>query len=528
MTSGGKGSVDLAARVDADSAGAAPVIWLYQKQQQIYSRSVTGWFAGWRWAFVWATQLVFYGLPWLPWNGRQAVLLELASRRFYIFDLVLYPQDFIYLTGLLVVSAFALFLFTAVAGRVWCGFACPQTVYTEIFMWIERQIEGDRIARMRLDAAPWNAAKILRKSLKHGAWIGLALWTGFTFVGYFTPIKTLWAESFTLSFGPWEWFWVSFYGLATYGNAGWMREQVCKYMCPYARFQSAMFDRDTLIIGYDPARGEPRGSRPRKVAHAQLAASGLGDCIDCGLCVQVCPTGIDIRLGLQYECISCAACIDVCDSVMDKMDYPRGLIRYATQNSLANGWSAAQIWRRALRPRVLIYIAVLLLICVAVAASLWLRVPFKVDVVRDRGALARLVSDDYIENGYRLQVMNATEHTQSYRVSVSGLAGAQVVTPATGGQGGRLTASALVEVGPAQARWLALAVQLPPAAAATAGPGAHSIVFKIDSVGAGSDAGRAAGRDADRETQSATDRATDDVTNTRQGVVEKSTFVIPR
>ena len=343
---------------------------LYQKQETIYPRAVSGWFQRWRWVLVWVTQAVFYGLPWLEWNARQAVLFDLGARRFYIFGLVLYPQDLIYLTGLLIVSAYALFLFTAVAGRLWCGYACPQTVYTEIFMWVERRIDGDRAARMRRDAGDWSLDKSWRKGAKHLAWIAIALWTGFTFVGYFTPIRTLGASALTLGLGPWEWFWVLFYGFATYGNAGWMREQVCKYMCPYARFQSAMFDKDTLIISYDTARGDPRGSRGRK---ADPKAMGLGYCIDCGLCVQVCPTGIDIRNGLQYECIGCAACIDVCDGVMDKMGYPRGLVRYATQNSIAHRWSAATMWRRVLRPRVLVYTAVLVLICAALGMSLALR-----------------------------------------------------------------------------------------------------------------------------------------------------------
>ena len=283
---------------------------------------------------VWGTQILFYGLPWLQWNDRQAVLFDLGARRFYIGGLVLYPQDFIYLTGLLILSAYGLFLFTAVAGRLWCGYACPQTVYTEIYMWFENRIEGDRAKRMQLDAGPWTGEKLLRKGGKQFVWIAFGLWTGFTFVGYFTPIRTLAAEAVTLGFGPWEWFWILFYGFATYGNAGYMREQVCKYMCPYARFQSAMFDHDTMIISYDTARGEPRGSRPKSMGHEALKSAGKGDCIDCTLCVQVCPTGIDIRKGLQYECIGCAACIDVCDSVMDKMNYPRGLIRYATQNGI--------------------------------------------------------------------------------------------------------------------------------------------------------------------------------------------------
>ena len=454
----------------ADDAGQ--VVWLYEKQKKIYARSVSGWFTNWRWALVWATQLLFYGLPWLPWNERQAVLFDLASRRFYLGGLVLYPQDFIYLTGLLVIAACSLFLFTAVAGRLWCGYACPQTVYTEMFMWIERRLEGDRNARLRLDAAPWHAAKLLRKGGKQALWIALALWTSFTFVGYFTPIKTLWAEAFTLDFGPWEWFWVLFYGLATYGNAGLLREQVCKYMCPYARFQSAMFDRDTLVITYDGERGEPRGSRRRS---ADPRAANLGHCIDCNLCVQVCPTGIDIRQGLQYECIGCAACIDVCDGVMDKMNYPRGLIRYDTRNGLAQHLTRAQRWARVLRPRVLVYGTVLLAVCVALFASLALRTPFKVDVVRDRGALARLVDDGHVENVYRLQVMNASESVQRFRIAVSGLdrlAGARVV------------GSGEVAVGSAEARWVPVAVQVPPEVARRAGGGAHPIEFHIEQLAA--------------------------------------------
>jgi cytochrome c oxidase accessory protein FixG len=473
----------------APAAGAgSEVIWLYQAQQTIHARSVKGWFANWRWFFVWATQIVFYGLPWLQWNGRQAVLFDLASRRFYLGGMVLYPQDFIYLTGLLVISAYGLFLFTAVAGRLWCGFACPQTVYTEVFMWIERRLEGDRNARIRLDAAPWSAAKLLRRGGKHALWIALALWTGFTFVGYFTPIKTLWAEAFTLDFGPWEWFWVLFYGFATYGNAGFLREQVCKYMCPYARFQSAMFDKDTLIVSYDTERGEPRGTRGRST---DLEAANLGHCIDCQLCVQVCPTGIDIRKGLQYECIGCAACVDVCDGVMDKMQYPRGLIRFDTQNGLARHLTRAQRWRRVLRPRVLIYSAVLAAICIGLAASLWLRTPFKVDVVRDRATLARLVEDGRIENVYRLQVMNASESAQRFRIGVGGLDGAKLV-----GEGE-------VVVGAAESRWVPVAVQLAPDAALRAGAGAHPIEFRIEQLPANSDAS----------------------TWQRQ---ERSTFVVPR
>ncbi len=298
------------------------LVSLYEAHKKIYPRSVQGFFSHWRWAMVWLTQLVFYGLPWLEWGQRQAVLFDLGARRFYIFGLVLYPQDFIYLTGILVISAYSLFLFTAVAGRLWCGYACPQTVYTEIFLWLEKLAEGDRSARMRRDAGPWNAQKIGRKAGKHAMWLGVALVTGFSFVGYFTPVRELAGAFAHWQLGSWEIFWTFFYAFATYGNAGFMREQVCKYMCPYARFQSAMFDKDTLIVTYDAERGEPRGARSKKADPATL---NLGACVDCSLCVQVCPTGIDIRKGLQYECIGCGACADVCDTVMDKVGYARGL-----------------------------------------------------------------------------------------------------------------------------------------------------------------------------------------------------------
>jgi len=469
--------------VPVEAAGAS----MYRAEKKIHPRTVKGRFTNWRWAFVVLTQALFYGLAWFDWNGRQALLFDLEARRFYVFGLVLYPQDFIYLAALLIVSAYALFLFTAVAGRLWCGFACPQTVYTEIFVWVERLFEGDRTARLRLDAAPWSADKLWRKSGKQAAWVAIGLWTGFTFVGYFTPIRTLAAAVPGLGFGPWEWFWILFYGFATYGNAGWMREQVCKYMCPYARFQSAMFDRDTMIVSYDAARGEPRGSRPRSVAHDALKALDKGECIDCTLCVQVCPTGIDIRQGLQYECIGCAACVDACDGVMDKMSYPRGLIRFVTQNGLAGGWSRADMWRRLARPRVLVYSGVLVAIVVALALSLALRHPFRVDVIRDRGALARQVEDGRIENVYRLQVMNASEETQRFHVTVAGLEGAVVASAPD------------VEVDPAGARWLAVRVQVPWPTAQAAGPGAHPIRFVIGRVGVAGEA-----------------------------LSEKSTFVVPR
>ena len=440
------------------------LVSLYAARRKIHPRSTAGFFTNWRWAMVWLTQIIFYGLPWLEWGQRQAVLFDLGARRFYIFGLVLYPQDFIYLTGLMVISALSLFLFTAVAGRLWCGYACPQTVYTEIFLWIENKVEGNRSARMRRDAQPWSLEKFGRKSLKHLLWLLLALWTGFSFVGYFTPIKELGVEVIEMSMGSWEIFWTFFYGFATYGNAGFMREQVCKHMCPYARFQSAMFDKDTLIVTYDTERGEPRGARSRS---ADPKALNLGACVDCSLCLQVCPTGIDIRKGLQYECIGCGVCVDVCDTVMDKLGYERGLIKYSTDNAMKKHWSQAQTLRHVLRPRVLVYSTILSSIVLAMFISLSLRTPFKVDVVRDRGVTARLVAGGKVENVYRLQLMNATEKAQRYQITVNGLPGLQI------------SSETVLAVESTQARWVPVRVQAPFDAAA---PGSHPIHFEIDAL----------------------------------------------
>jgi cytochrome c oxidase accessory protein FixG len=465
------------AQAPAAEAAASPavqpeavVISLYKAQDKVYPRSVQGYFQKWRWAMIWLTQLFFYGMPWLQWNDRQALLFDLEARRFYIFDLILYPQDLIYLTAILIISAMSLFLFTAVAGRLWCGFTCPQTVYTEIFVWIESKVEGDRAARMRLDNGPLTLEKFIRKGSKHFIWLALALWTGFTFVGFFTPIRELGSSVMQLGLGPWETFWVLFYGFATYGNAGFMREQVCKYMCPYARFQSAMFDADTLIVTYDKERGEPRGGRSRA---ADAKALGLGSCVDCSLCVQVCPTGIDIRQGLQYECISCGACADVCDSVMDKMGYDKGLIKFTTQNGLDNHWTQKQMWRRVLRPRVLVYTAILTMLCVGLLMSLALRDPFKVNVVRDRAVLSRLVEGGLLENVYRLQIINATESAQHYRISATGLDDLTVETDALGAKG-------TIALDPAEVRWLAVRLRIPDG---SADAGSHRVQFTVQAEG---------------------------------------------
>lgn len=440
---------------------------LYKSEGKVYPREVKGRFDRLRVAAVVWLLGMYYLFPWLSWDGRQAVLFDLPARKFYVFGLVFWPQDFIFLALLLIMAGLSLFFFTALAGRLWCGFACPQTVWTEVFLRIERWIEGDRRERMKLDAAPWSWHKVRRKLSKHTAWVVLALWTGFTFVGFFTPIRDLGARVWPFDWGGWETFWVLFYAFATWGNAGFLREQVCKYMCPYARFQSAMFDRNTLVIAYDPMRGEPRGSRKRglasvlerargllgieaaqasvvRAARAEAEAGGvrvttglldlsdtsaptvsepadLGDCIDCTICVQVCPTGIDIRNGLQYECIACAACIDACDGVMDKLGYPRGLIRYTTQNAIDNRPS------RVVRVRVLVYAVLLIALFAGWSWGIGQRSPLLLDVLRDRNALYRELADGGAENAYTIKISNKDTQARQVRIELDAPAGVILV-----------------------------------------------------------------------------------------------------
>lgn len=447
----------------AISADTQAEVSFYEKHKKIYIRDVKGWWNSWRWVLVWVTQILFCCAPWLEWNGRQAVLLHLVERKFYLFGLVLWPQDVFYLALLLIISAYALFLFTAIAGRLFCGYACPQTVYTEMFMWVENRIEGDRSARMKLDKGPMTATKFRLKAVKQTIWLLISLWTGFTLVAYFTPVSELLAA---LPFGlsGWELFWIFFYGGFCYMQAGFLREQVCKYMCPYARFQGVMFDPDTLIITYDPERGEPRGARKKTV---DARGAGQGDCVDCGLCVVVCPTGIDIRKGQQYECIGCGACIDACDPVMDKVGLHRGLIRYTTENALAKHFTSEEVIAHLVRPRIILYTTILTAITIAAIWSLAVRVPLKVDVIRDRSLLAREADDGRIENVYNLKVMNTTEEPKRYVLSVEGMEGVEIV-------GDRI-----VEVASAENHEVTIVVRVPPESGKK---GANTIYFDIKAL----------------------------------------------
>lgn len=394
----------------------------YEKHKKVYPRKVSGLFASLRLTGVFFLLGSYYLVPWFRWDGHQAVLFDLPARKFYIFGLTFWPQDFFYLAALLIIAALSLFFFTALAGRLWCGYACPQTVWTEVFLWIERKVEGSRNQQIKLDKEDMSTRKLSTKTLKHFLWLTLSAWTGFTFVGYFTPIVDLGHALFLLSLGPWETFWIIFYGFATYGNAGWMREQVCIYMCPYARFQSAMFDKDTLIISYDEQRGESRGARKKSVNPKE---EGLGDCVDCTLCVQVCPTGIDIRDGLQYECIGCAACIDVCDEVMEKMNYDKGLVRYTTQNRIDGKTT------HLFRPRILVYATLLIIISLTLVYSIATRIPLELDIIRDRNALYRETVDGLIENIYTLKLINMDTKDHQYQLRVDGLKEMVFIQPKT-------------------------------------------------------------------------------------------------
>jgi len=389
------------------------VVDLYANREKIYTRSFTGIFRNLRMLGGAALFLLYFGTVWLTWNGRQAVWWNLPERKFHIFGATYWPQDFVLLSALLIIAAFGLFFITVFAGRVWCGYTCPQSVFTWVFMWAEKVTEGDRNQRMKLDKAPMTSQKFLRKLAKHGIWVGVSLVTAITFVGYFTPIRELIPELFTLQAGGWALFWVGFFTLATYGNAGYLREQVCIYMCPYARFQSVMFDQDTLIVSYDPRRGEQRGPRKRD---ADYKAEGLGDCIDCKMCVHVCPTGIDIRDGLQVECIGCAACIDACDSIMEKMNYPKGLISYTTEHNLSGQKT------QLVRPRLIGYaIALLAMFCVF-AWAIADRSLVELDVLKDR-VLYRENEEGRIENVYTLKIMNKAQHEVTYLIEADGLDG---------------------------------------------------------------------------------------------------------
>lgn len=380
-----------------------------QQGGPIHTRSFKGLYRNLRLLGAGALMLLFFGTAWIDWNGQQAVLWDMDSKQFHIFGATFWPQDFILLSAILMIAAFGLFFITVVAGRVWCGYSCPQSVWTWMFMWVEKVTEGERHQRIRLDAAPWSFNKLLRRGAKHGLWLAISLATAIGFIGYFTPVRDLVGDLLSWQVGATTAFWLLCFTAATYFNAGWLREQVCLHMCPYSRFQSAMFDADTLLVTYDAARGEARGPRKK---NSDPAAAGLGDCIDCTVCVQVCPTGIDIRDGLQIDCISCGACIDACNGIMDQMGYQRGLIRYTSERALAGGKTH---W---LRPRLVGYASALLLMIGGLVWGLQERSLIDLDISRDRSVF-RANSNGEIENIYTLKVLNKTQQPREYSLSLT-------------------------------------------------------------------------------------------------------------
>lgn len=398
--------------VDAIAPAEVGELDKQQRREKIYTRAMEGYFQRLRLYTGWPLLLGYFALPWLMLRDRQAVLFDLSVRKFHVLNLTFWPQDLVLLAFILIIAAFALFAVTAVWGRLWCGYTCPQTVWTAIFMYIEQRFEGSRNQRIKLDQEPLSWRKLRKKTLKHCGWALVAALTGVTFIGYFVPIRQLLPELLSFSADPGALSFVLLFSVATYLNAGYLREKVCTDMCPYAKFQSVMFDKNTLVVTYNAERGEPRGSRKRfgtKDPHQ-------GDCIDCELCVQVCPTGIDIRAGLQYECIGCALCIDACDSIMAKMGSPKGLVSYTSENALAGRQT------RVLTPKTLGYVAALVVMTTLFSLSLFNRSSVELSVSRDRGQLFLPAPQGLIDNVYELHLTNRSDQIETYRIEVEGMA----------------------------------------------------------------------------------------------------------
>lgn len=379
-------------------------------QGKIYTKKVRGFFQKLRRYMSWVLLSLFFILPWLEVQNRPAVYFDLEAQKFHIFTLSFWPQDGVFLVYLLVLAAFLLIAATLVIGRAWCGFTCPQTVWTFLFMWVEDKCEGDRNQRIKLDKKALGFNKLLRKTAKHTGWLLISLATAYTFVGYFYEIAPLVADTVTFEMHYLGVFWIIFFTVATYLNAGWLREKVCMHMCPYARFQAVMYTKETLVVTYDRKRGENRGKRKKG---ATVQNEQLGDCVDCSVCVQVCPVDIDIRDGLQYPCIDCGLCIDACDNIMQKMGFAPGLIRFSAQNDLA---TKQQAWKK---PRVWILGAISLLACAIFGAAIESRESVSIDVIRDRNGALYRTTELGIENNYQVKVNNVGDDQQVFLLDIS-------------------------------------------------------------------------------------------------------------
>ncbi|HEY7865827.1 MAG TPA: cytochrome c oxidase accessory protein CcoG [Psychromonas sp.] len=388
------------------------IIKPYKSQTSVYVREQKGFYQKIRRCINWLLMLVFIVMPFVQFNNQQAVLLDVVKQEFRIFSLTFWPQDFILLAGIFIVATFALFFITTWLGRVWCGYACPQTVWTLAFVWVEHRIEGTRNQRMASDKGPWTLTKAYKKTIKHIIWQLMSLFTATTFISYFVPFNELYSTMLTFDWSGAVTIWVLLFAISTYVNAGWMREHVCIHLCPYSRFQSAMFDKKTLMVSYDAKRGENRAPRKRQ---DDAKALGLGDCVDCNLCVDVCPAGIDIRNGMQYECINCGLCIDACDQTMDKFNYPKGLISYTSELQLA-GKESNRFNLKLVSYGVLTLLSVVLM-------SLWIenRIPLEASIIRDRNALYRVNLEGIVENTYTLKILNKTQVSLHFNVDVQHL-----------------------------------------------------------------------------------------------------------
>ncbi len=399
---------------------------MYAGRVDVFPKAIKGKVRSVKWAVLVVLLAVYYLAAWIRWDRgpdapNQALLIDLPNRRAYFFWIEIWPQEVYYFAGILLLGAFGLFLATSIGGRVWCGFTCPQTVWTDLFMWVERLINGDRSAQIRQAKSPWTAAKVMRRGATHVAWIAISLLTGGAWVIYFNDAPTLVREFFVGEAAPAVYFFTGLFSLTTYLFAGFAREQVCTYMCPWPRFQSALMDEDSLVVTYQTDRGEPRGKHKRGQSW-----DGRGDCIDCRQCVAVCPTGIDIRDGLQLECIGCGLCIDACNEIMERVERPRNLIKFDTTRNQENREAGLPETLRIFRPRTFIYVAILLVISSAMLATLELRSSFGLNVLHDRNPIFVKLSDGGIQNGYTLKILNKKREDRSYELAVEGLDGARI------------------------------------------------------------------------------------------------------
>ncbi|HEY8380535.1 MAG TPA: cytochrome c oxidase accessory protein CcoG [Microvirga sp.] len=446
----------------ADTTPIPQTYTLYEARRKIQPASVRGRFRTIKWAILGVALLVYYGLPFLRWDRgphepSQAVLIDLAHGRFYFFFIELWPQEVYYITGLLILAAFTLFLMNAVAGRVWCGYLCPQTVWTDLFMAVERFVEGDRRERLKLDAAPWSPRKLRLRATKHAIWLFVAWWTGGAWVLYFADAPTLVVDLATLEAPAIAYASIGILTFTTYTLAGLMREQVCNYMCPWPRIQGALTDEHSLAVTYRYDRGEPRGSAKK---NASLKARGLpaGDCVDCSQCVTACPAGIDIRNGLQMECIQCGLCADACDTVMLKIGRPTGLIAYDTDANVRRRQRGEAPVVKVVRARTLLYAVLILGVSLAMLTALALRSFTGLSVLHDRNPIHVTLADGSIRNGYTLRILNKRPVERLFTVMVEGLPGARIEVPGSAAEG----AGAAVRVAPDETHEIRALVFAPP------------------------------------------------------------------